>query len=68
MIYDIREHMQEEIEEIKFDEWNENLIKHAGFLKFNALDYGPIAIVTWQDFDNFIAACHKAKELWGPKE
>ena len=68
MIYDIRVNKEEEITEIQFDDWEDNLIKDNKCLQMNYSSYGVMELVSWKDFDNFIAACHKAKELWGPKE
>jgi len=63
MIYDVRGNKEEEITEIKFDDWGDNLVKDQYFLMLKS-----VTIAHWKDFDSFIAACHKAKELWGPKE
>jgi len=62
MIYDIRGNNEEEVAEIKFDEWNDHLVKDQHCLRLNS-----ISISHWEDFDNFIITCYKAKELWGPK-
>ena len=69
MIYDIRGNKEEEVTEIKFDECDDNIIKDEFCLRmFFDCDLKQYNLVKWKDFDNFIAACHKAKELWGPKE
>jgi len=68
MIYDIRGNKEKDITEIKYDDFDDYLVKNNIYLKINEVGRGEVALVAWKDFDNFIAACHKAKELWGPKE
>ena len=70
MIYDIRGNKEEEITGIKFDNSDDILIVDSGVLvlKRDERELEEVNLVTWKDFDNFIAACHKARELWGPKE
>lgn len=60
---DIRNPDSEEITEIQFDNSSDRIHKNL-----DSLRCGYTFLCYWHDFDNFIAACHKARELWGPKE
>lgn len=67
-ILDIRLAKQEIIDSIKFDDSNDVLCIHSGGLyMYNGVIDTSKTLCKWNDFDNFIAACHKARELWGPK-
>jgi len=62
---DIREEQQEEITEIKFDNSADVIEKSRGHLVFRAYGEAGTSICEYDDLDNFIVACKKAKELWG---
>lgn len=66
---DIRQCEHGEIKEIQFDDSLDRIHKHlAGLLCGSAEKTDAYFFCEWKDLDNFIAACQKAKELWGPKE
>ena len=66
MFIDIRE-QEEEVEGIRFDNSRDLLTYKRGLLVINKEYIGIVELAGWGDFDNFIAALHKARELWGPK-
>jgi hypothetical protein len=59
---DIREEIEEGITEIQFDDSSDRIGGDADILWVSHVD-----AVSWEDFDNFIKACHEARKLWGPK-
>lgn len=68
-ILDIRNNQQKGITEIKFDATSDKIFGDEQGLQFSSPAKNPeiIFLCYWEDFYNFIAACHKARELWGPK-
>lgn len=63
---DIRDGNGAPVTRIKFSDDYESLIK-GDCLTFSDSSGNQTYLCWWKDFDNFIAACHKARELWGPK-
>lgn len=62
---DIRNQPKEkEITEIQFDDSSDRLIQDDHALNFDQGGYKNVVICAYEDLDNFIAACKKAKELW----
>jgi len=66
MIIDIRKEQKEEITGIKFDD-SEDYITFAkdGVNLKSEANNSCRYLTSYEDFDNFIAAIHKAKELAG---
>lgn len=60
-ILDIRD-TDESIDEIKFDDSSDRIKIHGKYLMLRTFEQN-IAICKWDDFDNFIKACYKAREL-----
>ena len=63
-ILDIRKEQEEEITGIKFDDSPDLISFNEGSIHF-ITDDEEILLCNIEDFDNFIAALHKAKELAG---
>ena len=63
-ILDIRKEQEEEITGIKFDDSPDLISFNEQSIHF-ITDDEEILLCNIEDFDNFIAACHKAKELAG---
>lgn len=66
MIIDIRDEKKEKITDIKFDDSTDviQIEDDALYVKKNVSTDCP-CIVKWEDLDDFIKACYKAKELAG---
>lgn len=74
-ILDIRSPQKEEVTQIKFTdtsmsdngEYLANLIENStsdGMFRLVDCDGDGTSYISFKDLDNFIAALHKAKELW----
>ena len=61
---DIRNQKKENITEIMFDESEDRIFPCDNGLSIRGLGIEKI-LCDYDDLDNFIAACKKAKELWG---
>lgn len=60
---DIRE--TEEITQILFDNSGDSIVWNEKNIQIRTEANGNIILSGWSNFDNFIKACHKAKELAG---
>lgn len=64
---DIRK--DEKVDRIIFDGYGCDLVIGLGnSLTLADEDDCEVLLCSWSDFDNFIKACHEARELWGPKQ
>ena len=68
MIIDIREQEEEEIEGVRYAD-DTILVTSGGWVYIQFVDghKEPLFNVMTNGFYDFMAACHKARELWGPK-